>query len=56
MKRNKCKICDIYSPKRKVCLNCKREQPFVASSKTKDPFKRSSSKINKDRYVIETEE
>jgi len=45
-KRRNCKICGKYSAKRKVCKNCKEEQPYSPATKGALPFKRIKS-VNK---------
>ena len=40
MKRNKCEICDHYSDKRKICIDCKQRDPYIASAKGEYPFSR----------------
>ena len=39
-KKRVCKVCEEYSGKRNVCLKCKTEQPFKASVKGGEPFRR----------------
>lgn len=50
-KRNNCKICGKYSAKRKVCKECKEEQPYVAAAASNlgggNPFERNG-KITKN--------